>query len=291
MTFDPNAVDEPEAQYRLAFLTTDEAQAGGANATWFRVGDIPDLDGNSGIFRWVQRSGLAEHPSAYDTLNRLWTAVHKDEVVSFYEDDSTSINRVLEIFIRTNSGGTVLSKSDLLLSVATANFSEDARALVHGLVDDLNATGQGFRFSKDLVLKAGLIITDRARVGFVVEAFTPENVAVLEQQWHRVATGLRVAARLLSSFGFSDRTLSADSVMHPIADYVAFRGLDDRYVDSAVHREDRNRLRQWVIRTLLKQGVWGSGMDTLLSSLRRVVREHGAQRFPAEQLDEALAGG
>lgn len=55
----------------------------------------------------------------------------------------------------------MLTKSDLLLSIATAQFEgRDAREEIHGLVDDLNDSKPGFRFSRDLVLKSGLVLTD-----------------------------------------------------------------------------------------------------------------------------------
>lgn len=58
-------------------------------------------------------------------------------------------DRVSDIFVRVNSGGVVLTKSDLLLSIATAQFEgRDAREEIHGLVDDLNDTEPGFRFTK-----------------------------------------------------------------------------------------------------------------------------------------------
>lgn len=287
--FDPASSGDAEALYRFEFLTEAEARRPTPDARWFRVGDILDLKEASGIFRWVQQQGLGDHPSAFPTLDLLWRGVHVREVISFFEDESDSIDRVLEIFIRTNSGGTVLSKSDLLLSVATAQFTVlDARAVVHGLVDDMNDVGQGFSFSKDLVLKAGLLVTDRSQIQFQVDAFSAENVAVLEAQWDRIDRALRIGVRLLASFGFSDRTLSAGSVLLPIVDYIAHRGLGDGYVDSTAERADRERIRQWVIRTLLKQGIWGSGLDTLLTRLRRAIREHGSLAFPVEALEREM---
>ena len=74
---------------------------------------------------------------------------------------------MLDIFIRVNSAGMTLSSSDLLLSIATAQWKErDARESIHGLVDDLNATGHGFGFTKDLVLKASLVLTDAGDIRF-----------------------------------------------------------------------------------------------------------------------------
>jgi hypothetical protein len=287
---DPEGGDD-DALYRFEFLTESDAAKATSDATWFRVGDILDLAEGSGIFRWIQEHGLAEHPSAFPTLDRLWRAIHTREVISFFEDDSNSIDRVLEIFIRTNSGGTVLSKSDLLLSVATAQFTQlDARSAVHGLVDDLNSVGQGFSFTKDNVLKAGLMITDRTNIQFRVDAFTTENVAALEDNWERIEKALRVSAQLLASFGFSERTLSAGSVLLPIADYVAQRGFDQDYVTSTAHRADRELIRRWVTRSLLKQGIWGSGLDTLLTRLRRTMRASGNTGFPVDALEREMAG-
>lgn len=279
---------EDDAVNRFEFLT-DEDAAKPTGARWFRVSDILDIGEGAGIFRWVQQHGLAEHPSAFPTLDALWRAVHAREAVSFFEDDSQSIDRVLEIFIRTNSGGTVLSKSDLLLSVATAQFTIDARSVVHGLVDDLNAVGQGFAFTKDNILKAGLMVTDRADIRFRVDAFTAENVGALEENWDRIERALRVAVQLLASFGFSDRTLSAASVLLPITDYIAFRDLGEDYLWSAAHRDDREAVRRWVTRSLLKQGIWGSGLDTLLTRLRRAIRAEGAHGFPADALNREMA--
>ncbi len=288
--FDPAESDDAEALFRFEFLTEAESRKPPPGTRWFKVGDVLDLEEGPGIFRWVQKEGLGDHPTAFPTLDRLWRGVHVREVISFFEDESSSIDRVLEIFIRTNSGGTVLSKSDLLLSVATAQFTTlDARAAVHGLVDDLNSVGQGFSFSKDLVLKAALLITDRPQIQFQVAAYSAENVAELEAQWDRVDSALRTGARLLSTFGFSERTLSASSVLLPVVDYIAFRGVGDAYVDAATYRDDRERVRQWVIRTLLKQGVWGSGLDTLLTRLRRTIRQHGAEGFPVEAIEREMA--
>jgi hypothetical protein len=115
---------------------------------------------------------------ASDTLHRLYDVVHTAPILTFYTEKSQELERVLRIFIRMNSGGTVLSYSDLLLSIAVAQWSKlDARQEIHGLVDELNKIGSGFNLSKDFVLKAGLMLADIASVGFKVENFNRENMA------------------------------------------------------------------------------------------------------------------
>lgn len=146
--------------------------------------------------------------------------VHQDPVISYHEEEDQDIDRVLDIFIRVNSGGTKLSFSDLLLSIATAQWKErDARESVHAVVDDMNRTGQGFAFSKDLVLKSALVLTDVSSIRFHVKNLTQGNMVKIEAGWSGIERSLRIGARLLASFGFSERTLVADSVLIPIADY------------------------------------------------------------------------
>ena len=54
--------------------------------------------------------------------------------------------------------------------------TRDARSEINTLVDTLNVTGLGFNFSKDFVLKAGLMLSDIASVGFKVENFDRNNM-------------------------------------------------------------------------------------------------------------------
>ena len=88
-------------------------------------------------------------------------------------------------------------------------------------------------------------------------------------------TALRLTAKVLDAFGFNETTLTAHSVAIPLADYFHQRGLTDSFLASKEHRTDRESMRGWVLRSLLKPGVWGSGLDTLLTALRREIRDHG----------------
>jgi hypothetical protein len=215
--------------------------------------------------------------------------VNEQATISFFEEDEQDLDKVLNIFIRVNSGGTVLSYSDLLLSIATAQWtSRDAREEIHGLVDTLNGAGQGFDFSKDLVLKAGLVLADIGDIRFKVTNFDTSNMTTLEKDWEGIATSLRIAASLLASYGLNDRTLTADSVLVPVAYYISQRGFGPGYLTAVQHQEDREQIKFWAFRSLLKSGIWGSGLDTLLSSLRRAIRENGKNGFPLEKVETEM---
>jgi Protein of unknown function DUF262 len=289
----PAPDDERDMRYRFEFLEPERAKSeNDPDIHWYRVRDVLGLgDGAMPAFSYIESAGIGNNArqTAMEALDRLRRTVHEELVISQHEEEDQDIDRVLNIFIRVNSGGTQLSYSDLLLSIATAQWEErDAREAIYNLVDSLNETGQGFRFSKDLVLKAGLVMTDAGDVRFKVANFTRPNMSKLEEKWDDVDRALSLAAQLLATFGFSERTLTADSVLAPIADYLYKRGADQAYVTSPQYEEDRKRIRGWVIRSLLKAGVWSS-IDTLLVTLRRVIRDQPETAFPVDELQSAMA--
>lgn len=282
--------EDDDLQYAFEFLTDEQAAQRGASH-WYRVGDILEVEEpGEVVFEYVRQHDLLD-TGAFKALSRLWKAVHEDGVVSYFEEREQSLSKVLDIFVRVNSGGVVLTKSDLLLSIATAQFEgRDAREEIHGLVDDLNDTRPGFKFSKDLVLKAGLVLTDISDVGFNVENFTASNMKILDEQWDEVDRALRIAVKLLSSFGFSAASLPAASVLIPLADYIHQRQLGEDYITSANRtvRADRGVVRHWTIRTILRPGIWGSGLDQLLKALHQLIRDSEGG-FPVEAIEAEMA--
>lgn len=151
--------------------------------------------------------------------------MHTDPKIHIYEEQAQDLPRVLNIFIRLNQGGTVLSYSDLLLSTAVAQWKKlDARSEIHRLVDELNRMGTGFGFTHDFVLKAGLMLADIASVGFKVENFTPVNMTRLESQWDSIRTALLRSVELVASFGFNGQWGDLDThgfaILHRARSYL-----------------------------------------------------------------------
>lgn len=257
---------------------------------WFPVQRVYETDDLGDLWDLAGEAGLANDKSARNMLSQLWKAVHSATSVHFYEETEQDVERVLDIFIRVNSAGTVLSYSDLLLSIATAQWKDrDARDAIHGLVDTLNATGQGFAFNQDVVLKSGLVLSGINDIAFKVKNFTAENMATLDREWDSISESLKVATGLLSDFGLSQATLSANSVLIPVAYYVHHRGLMQNYRESVAHAQDRAALRSWTLRSLIVQGVWGSGLDSLLRDLRQAITDHGADGFPTAEIERRMA--
>lgn len=280
--------DEEGATYRFEFLTDERAASPATGDFWFPVNQIFGMAEPSEPMMYLAEKGLGNTACAVKSLHRLQATVHNALVINYYEEESQDIEKVLNIFIRTNSGGTVLSYSDLLLSIATAQWEDrDARSEINTLVDGLNVTGLGFNFSKDFVLKAGLMLSDIASVGFKVENFDRNNMKKLESNWPQVTETLRLTARLIASFGLSRDTIAADSALLPVAYYLHTRRCDETYLTSKAEADDRKIVKHWLIRSLIKPGIWGSGLDVLLTALRELIR--GASgKFPDESLEREM---
>jgi Protein of unknown function DUF262 len=279
--------EEDGTAFRFEFLTDEKASSSNADGRWFQVSRIYEMSEPSEPMVYLAERGLGNTPVAVRSLHKLQAIVHNTPVISYYEEESQDIEKVLNIFIRTNSGGTVLSYSDLLLSIATAQWQGDARSEINDLVRSLNATGMGFNFSKDFVLKAGLMLADIASVGFKVENFGSGNMQRLEEHWASVADSLRLTVRLIANFGLSRDTISADSALLPIAYYLHARKCTDSYLSSKAEGEDRKAIKQWLFRSLIKPGIWGSALDVLLTALREVIRSLHDE-FPSEVLEKEM---
>lgn len=257
---------------------------------WFPVHKVFEMVGINDLMVELATRGIGNDPAAARSLSTLYESVHALPALYFYEETDQDVEKVLDIFIRVNSGGTTLSYSDLLLSIATAQWEKlDARAEIHGLVDGLNGTGQGFRFSKDAILKTGLVLIGSGDIGFKVKNFNRANMLSLEKQWEEITEALEIAVGLLSDFGLSETTLTATSVLVPLAYYVHHRDLKHRYRTNPATSADRKKVRDWVIRTLIKPGVWGSGLDTLLRELRDTITENGDAGFPVDKIEARMA--
>lgn len=277
--------------YELKFFSpTDDLPHRG----WFPVPDILNMEDTSSLSEWVMDGEFEKEvmKRANKRLHRLHAVIHVEKPLAHYTVEEQDLDRVLQIFIRVNSKGMVLSYSDLLLSIASAQWTKrDARDAVNGIVSDMNAIGTGYDFSKDFVLKAGLMLLDIKSVGFQVSNFDRPTMAKMDESWEGIIRSLKLTVKLVSQLGIDARALRADSALLPIAYYLYKRGVDDRYLSSTYESGDRKQIRVWLVKSLLKQsGIWGSGLDVLLTALRTVILKHGKISFPVNELEKEMGG-
>jgi hypothetical protein len=276
-----------EATYDFRFREDTEDFTREGAAAWYRVGHIMRFGESVDILDFLITNRLVEDTYPKSCLARLYKAVMEQPVVNFYNETDQDLDKVLNIFIRVNSGGTELSYSDLLLSIATAQWeSLDAREEIHALVDQINRDyGDGFTFSRDFVLKSCLMLADldlRGQVG----NFNRANMKAIEILWPTIANSIRLTVRLLASFGFSGSTLASANAVIPIVYYLFLRNNPEGYSEAAIFKEDREVVKRWLNVVLLKQ-TFGGVPDNVLRPIRQVIRQQHDQ-FPLAGIADAL---
>ncbi|MFP6289638.1 DUF262 domain-containing protein [Helicobacter pylori] len=189
----PN-MDNPEDNYQFEFHA--KTPENDKEHFWFKVGDILELE--SGVLNYVNEHRLEKNE--LDLLEKLKDAFHNKQLISFFEETEKNLNKVLNIFIRVNSGGVKLSYSDLLMSILTASFSSDIREKMNELVDALKDKGFS-NMGQDQVLKTCLLLIGKDTT-FELKNFNKKNIKEIEDNWEKITESIYNAAKLLETFGY-----------------------------------------------------------------------------------------
>lgn len=280
--------DELEVEYEFKFLTEKEAKPSEKDF-WFECSEILSFEDVSKTMEYLMEHDLTDSSKyskesrtfALKTLNGFFNVIHQKGTISYYLEKGEELDKVLQIFIRINSGGTKLSYSDLLLSIATAQWKEkDAREVIHEFVDSINQIGDGFNFNKDIVLKSCLVLAD-FDVKFKVDNFTKENMTIIESNWDKTSVAMRSSIELVSKLGFSRDNLAATNTIIPIAYFIYKNGFEDSILHSSHREEDRKSIKEWLARVLLK-GTFGGQPDSIYPKMRDLINEN-LGKFPLQE--------
>lgn len=290
-----DAKDESN-KYDFRFLTDDEYK-GMTEGYWYKVGDILTMtqpgETSQYVLDHIAFAGAytkEQTMHANNTLQKLYNVVHTDKTLSYYKEKSVELDKVLNIFIRVNSGGTVLTYSDLLLSIASAQWeNHDAREEITEFVEEVNAIGGGFRINKDFVLKTALVLTDFTDIAFKVDNFNKPNMMKIEANWDNIKRAIKQSVNLVSSFGYSGETLSSNNALIQIAYYLLTIGMPENFVESGTTRDNKAKINKWLIMALLKKAFSGQP-DNVIRPIRDIIRENGTGDFPISQIIDRFKG-
>lgn len=290
-----DAKDESN-KYDFRFLTDDEYK-GMTEGYWYKVGDILTMtqpgETSQYVLDHIAFAGTYTKDQtmhANNTLQKLYNVVHTDKTLSYYKEKATELDKVLNIFIRVNSGGTVLTYSDLLLSIASAQWeNHDAREEITEFVEEVNSIGGGFRINKDFVLKTALVLTDFTDIAFKVDNFNKPNMMKIEANWDNIKRAIKQSVNLVSSFGYSGESLSSNNALIPIAYYLLTIGMPDNFVESGTTRENKAKIKKWLIMSLLKKAFSGQP-DNVIRPIRDIIRDNGNDDFPIDQIIDKFKG-
>lgn len=268
---------------------------------WFKVGSMLDYPTEDRLEGLVAKVRTEFHPGVSDwektlaetTLRRLHQLIWHDEGVNFFTEHDQSVDRVLDIFVRANDGGTKLSKADLLMSMITSKWSSgSAREEIGSFVDHINkGLAAPNKITRDLVLKACLVVCDR-EVVYNVKNFSGEVIAEIEGNWARIKQAVENTFRLLNRHGLTGDNLGSLNAVLPLVYYIYNTPGFDFRGSSEFERLNASAMHLWLVNSLLVSAFVGHS-DQTITAARTTIRDHlrVGRDFPMQKLFDAMAKG
>ena len=273
---------EREKDFEFKFLTQEDAKEvksknndGVWNKSfWFKVGDVlrwnedPEIDE---LYETLKGKCIDDDQSAAFTQNKrfikkglrdLHKRICEEQLINYFKVTKDDLDDILKIFIRVNSGGTILSKTDLLFSTIIATW-EDGRDEIEAFLKDLNSKGDKFTFNNDFLMRSCLVLSDLP-VLFKVNSFKSKNVQLLKDNWENIKSAIVKTVDLLESFGFNGSVLTSQNSVIVIA-YYFMKGGDNSDLS-------KQGIKKYLLYALLKN-VYGGQGDQVISSFRNALRE------------------
>ncbi|WRD51259.1 DUF262 domain-containing protein [Helicobacter pylori] len=249
----PN-MDNPEDNYQFEFHA--KTPENDKKHWWFKVGDILEL---KSVVNYTREHNLGDEESELlETLNK---AVHDKQLISYFEETEKNLNKVLNIFIRVNSGGVKLSYSDLLMSILTASFSSDIREKMNELVDTLKDKGFS-NVGQDQVLKTCLLLIGKDTT-FELKNFNKKNIKEIEDNWEKITKSIYNAAKLLETFGYV-KYLGSAYILSSLAYFY--------FLNSKMNENDKEQALKFV-RNAQITSYFTSSTDTKLNNIANSMKD------------------
>ncbi|EKQ72866.1 hypothetical protein HMPREF1391_00102 [Helicobacter pylori GAM100Ai] len=247
-------MDNPEDNYEFEFHA--QKPENDKEHFWFKVGDILEL---KSVINYAREHELDGKESAL--LENLKNAFCTEKLISFFEETEKDLDKVLNIFIRVNSGGVKLSYSDLLMSILTASFSSDIRKNMNELVDALKDKGFS-NMKQDQVLKTCLLLIGKDTT-FELKNFNKKNIKEIEGNWEKITDSIYNAAKLLKTFGYAGYLGSA-YILSSLAYFY--------FLNSKMNENDKEQALKFV-RNAQITSYFSNSTDTKLSIIAHSMKD------------------
>ena len=265
---------DEDFEYEFKFLTDVEAEKIDAHHIWYLVNRVLTWNKSSNLKNEYRALKDCEFPKIItqnrdvikDTLRILYKRLRKDTYITHFDLKDMGIDDVLDIFIRVNSGGTKLSRTDLLMSTITASWKR-ARDEVEDILENINDRGRKFDFDIDFIMRTCLVLLDFP-VLFKVRSFGSKTINTIRNNWDDICSAIDESVDLLVDFGFDGKTLTSRNSVIPMIYYV-FKG-------GKTKDEERKNWKKYLQHTMLT-GFFGSHGDQALANLRNYLRKENGQ--------------
>lgn len=225
-----------------------------------------------------------------NNISRLCHYLKAEKIIYYYPEIEQSYDKVLDIFVRTNSGGTQLSYSDLLFSTIKSEWS-DARDNFDSLLSNIN-DNDTYKFSTDFVLKSALVMyaKNNEEVRYKTNNFKSALIHKLKKDWKQHENAINLSIDLIADKMFltSHKCIPSYNAIIPIIYWIFKNNLKGfGQSGNCISDSDINLIRTWLTKSLLS-GIFGGQSDAILFKCKETIDKSHGKRFPSADVENRI---
>lgn len=246
---------------------------------WFKVGSVLTINS---IVKFCGDNSLNSEEAV--VLEKLKNVICNEQTINYYLETDVKADKAVDIFVRINSGGRPLSISDILMSIVIAGWKEnDARKEFKNLHELI--AQKGFNVSNDYIIKSLQYLLGKP-VQSKISTFNGTFVEETENKWRGIKECILSVFNLLNTYGLTDGTLTSYNATMPILFYLYKKNIYDGFATKIAHKEERDVIKKWLMKTLLLKSFGGSS-DSTLEQARKAINID-EPLFPADAVSKNI---
>lgn len=224
-----------------------------------------------------------------ENVEKFYRAMISEKKITYYPEAEEKPERVFDIFVRVNSGGTKLSKSDLLFSFIKLKWKKfEAEKALPSLLEKINGNEQ-FAFDTDFILKASVVLLGYP-ARYTVKTFsgsTGNQIAEkIEQDWLKICESVTSVVDLIrDEFKITNsKLLPSNNALIPIIYYTHKTGKKSR---SSFDVEDKKAMKNWLLNALIS-GSFSGHSDNVIDKAKKTIDDLNPKLFPSKEINLAF---
>ena len=210
-------------------------------------------------------NNLTTDEKVIDDLSMLFERLHNasgNGLIHYYCISENTYDEALDIFVRVNSTGRKLSKSDLLFSTLIDGW-KTGKENIENLLATMNSKGDKFNFTRDYLMRLCLVLVD-ANTNLKINSLNPKTVSSIRDNWDKIYNAADTMSTVLADIGLSNETLTSYNATMPIV-YFLYKG--GKIKDKEAKKEVRKFLS-----VAMAQRLFGVASNDALNKTRNVLK-------------------
>lgn len=289
-----SADENTSRTYDFRFFSSEELSQLENNYKWYKVGDIldfpyiesDDIDdcledeiNSRDVFKGFSEE---ERKIAFKKLRMLYKKTFHAPIINYYQEENQDLERVVDVFLRANGGGTPLEFADLVMSVTVRQWAE-SKDKIEELIKLIYAE-TGITLNKDFVLKVFLMLFSDD-ISFKVKNFEDANTDLVnkaKKNYEKIYKYILGTCQFVNQVGLNNETLRSKYAIIPIV-YYAYK--NDFDIGNIAKGKDNKKLIDVWLKSALLKSMFGGKPDAVLKTLKTII-DNNPGDFPTKKIIE-----